>query len=238
MATIEVVQRFDGGFTWKHAGNGLLECRSHALRDDDGGVWLVDPLDGAGLDEELEQLGDVVGVIVLFDRHLRSSARLAERYGGRLLVPPGAWRWGSRMPDGAEPIAEHVARCPFEFVSLVQRDRQWLEWALWWQARRILVVPEAVGSAGWFLSRTREPLAVHPILRVVGPPRALTGLELGDEPSLLLLGHGDSIERSVYDTLDLAVTEARRELPWYLLTAPRHAIRWARAAVSAGRASC
>jgi hypothetical protein len=238
VADIEVVDRFDGGISWKHAGAGLLECRSHALVDDDGGVWLIDPLDGAGLDEELEQLGEVVGVLVLFDRHLRSSARLAQRYGARLLAPPGRWRRGNRRPAGAEELATHVEGVPFRFLPIVERDGQWLEWALWWGDRRILIVPEAVGSAQWYRSRSKEPLAVHPVLRIVEPPRTL--LELGDDvrPARLLVGHGDTIDHDAQETLELAVHEARRELAWYALAAPRHAVRFVRAAVGAGRASC
>ena len=238
MATIEVVDRFEGGISWKHAGSGLLECRSHALIDDDGHVWLVDPLDGAGLDEELERLGEVAGVLVLFDRHLRSSARLAQRYGARLLAPPGRWRRGNRRPASAEELADTVEGCPFRFLPVVERDGQWLEWALWWDDRGILVVPEAVGSAEWYRSRSREPLAVHPVLRVVDPPRALLDLGADVHPTRLLVGHGNSIAHDAEETMELAVHEARRELAWYALAAPRHAVRFVRAAVGAGRASC
>jgi hypothetical protein len=240
MATeIEVTTSDDDVLSWRRAGAGLLECRSHALRDADGRVWLVDPLDGAGLDEALEDFGEVAGVIVLFDRHLRSAPTLARRYGARLIVPPGRWRrGGARRPDDAELLAEQLEGCPFRFVPIVEREGQWLEWALWWSERRTLVVPEAVGSAQWYRSRSREPLAVHPVLRVVAPPRSLLDLHLDAEPERLLLGHGDDLDESVHDSLELAVHEARRELPWYALAAPRHAVRFVRAAVGAGRASC
>jgi hypothetical protein len=238
VAAVEVVEARDGIISWSRAGAGLLECRSHALRDADGRVWLVDPLDGAGLDEAIEQLGEVAGVIVLFDRHLRSAPALARRYGARLLVPPGRWRRGSRQPDEAEALAEHVDGCPFRFLPIVERDGQWLEWALWWSERRTLVVPEAVGSAGWYRSRAKEPLAVHPMLRVVGPPRTLLDLGLDAEPELLLVGHGNDVHEAVGDTLELAVREARRELPRYALSMPRHTVRFVRAAIGAGRASC
>lgn len=239
MESIEVAYRFEAGFSWRRAGSGLLECRAHALRDDDGGVWLVDPLDGAGLDDELEALGgEVVGVLVLLDRHLRAAEQVAARYGARLVVPPGRWRRGHSAPDGAEELAERLDGCPFRFHPLVERHAQWLEWCLWWPERRLLVVPEAVGSASWYRSRSREPLAVHPILRVVAPPRALVELQLDPQPELLLVGHGDPVPGPVGDTVELAVSEARRELPWYLLAAPRHTVRWIRAALGVGRASC
>lgn len=233
---LEVRHRFDGGLSWGRAGNGLLECRSHALRVGDD-VWLIDPIDGAELEEMLAELGgEVVGVIVLLDRHLRDSVAVAARHDARLLVPPGQWRRGHPAPDDAEQIAADVSECPFSFTPIVERSGQWLEWALWWPERRVLVVPEAVGTPAYYLSRSREPLAVHPVLRVIAPPHALAALDV--EPDLLLVGHGQPLERSVRAAIELAVEESRRELPWYLLTAPRHLVRWGRAAVGLGRASC
>ncbi|MCW2923958.1 MAG: hypothetical protein JWM98_1362 [Thermoleophilia bacterium] len=238
MALANVTHRFDGGFSWARSSSGLLECRSHALRDADGGVWLVDPFDGTGLDEELEALGgDVVGVIVLLDRHIRDSVALARRYGARLLAPPGRWRRGHPRPQDAEALrAEGIDACPFTFTPIIQREGQWLEWSLWWPERAVLVVPEAVGTPDYYRSRAREPLAVHPVLRVAGPPHGLVAP--GTEPQLLLVGHGDAVEADVAGTIELAIGEARRELPSFLLAAPRHAVRFVRAAVGVGRASC
>lgn len=238
MADAVITHRFDGGFSWARATAGLLECRSHALRDEDGGVWLVDPFDGTGLDEELEVLGgDVVGVVVLLDRHLRDCVELARRYGARLVAPPGRWRRGHPRPVDAEALrSEGIDDCPFTFTPLVEREGQWLEWSLWWPAQRILVVPEAVGTPSYYRSRAREPLAVHPVLRMLAPPRALAALDV--EPRMLLVGHGDAVVGDVAATIDIAVDEARRELPSYLLASPRHLVRFARAAVGIGRASC
>lgn len=236
---IQVDYRFDGGFSWRRAGSGLLECRSHAMCDDEGRTWLFDPLGGVGLDEELDQLGgEVAGVIVLLDRHIRDSEMLAHRYGARLLVPPGRWRRGHAPPPDAESLADEVQGCPFRFSPLVERGGQWLEWAAWWSERRILVVPEAVGTASYYRSRLREPLAVHPVLRLVAPPRSLLELPTEEAPELLLVGHGPPLDRQVDASVELAVGESRRELPWYLVAAPRHVVRWARAGIGLGRASC
>ena len=233
---LEVRYRFDGGLYWGRAGNGLLECRAHALRDGDD-VWLIDPIDGAELEATLAELGgSVVGVIVLLDRHVRDAVAVAARHDARLLVPPGQWRRWHAAPAGAEQLATHVDDCPFVFASIVERPGQWLEWSLWWPEPRVLVVPEAVGTPSYYLSRSREPLAVHPVLRIIAPPHSLAQLDV--DPSLLLVGHGQPLERSVHAAIEIAVDESRRELPWYLLTAPRHLVRWGRAAVGIGRASC
>lgn len=236
---VEVTERFGSGFTWRRSGPGLLECRSHALRDADGRTWLVDPFDGAGLDEELEALGgDVGGVVVLLDRHLRDAVALGRRYRVDLHVPPGRWRRGHPAPARSLPLEPAIEGCSFEFTRLVQRQGQWLEWAMWSPHDRVLVVPEAVGSASWYRSRWREPLAVHPLLRVIDPPHALAELARERPIDRLLVGHGPSLGSGAQVDVELAVGEARRELPWLAAAAPRHAVRWARAAIGGSRASC
>jgi hypothetical protein len=62
---------------------------SHALAQD-GDVWLVDPVDVAGLDALLAPLGTVRGVLQLLDRHARDCAALARRHGAPHIVTPPA----------------------------------------------------------------------------------------------------------------------------------------------------
>jgi len=231
---IEVAHRWDHGCSWKLQGAGQLACRSHALRDLDGRVWLVDPIDGIGLDALLAELdGDVVGVIVLLDRHLRDAESLASRHECRLLVPPGRWRPGHPAPAAAERIAGEVAACPFRFLPLVVRPGQWLEWALWWPDQRVLVIAEAAGSANYYLASAQERLAIHPMLRVLGPPTALADASMEPEPELLLMGHGDAVEGTdIEQLLTGAVEAARRTLPAYAVRsaalAAREASSWIR----------
>jgi len=237
MPAIEITARFDQGFSWGHAGHGLLECRSHALRDADGHIWLIDPLDGEGLDAALVELGgDVAGVIVLLDRHFRASVEIAERHGARMLVPPGKWgKFGVHF-EHAETYHASALDCPFTFLPVIEKQGQWIEYALWWSEERVLVVPEALGTASYYRSRAKEPLAVHPVLRVLAPPRRLVGV--APEAELLLVGHGESMHGAIAESIALAVGEARRELPFYALAAPRHAVKWARAMFGMGRSSC
>ncbi|MCW2959697.1 MAG: hypothetical protein JWM90_84 [Thermoleophilia bacterium] len=212
---VAVTHRFPRGISWTRGGPALLECRSHALVDDDGGVWLVDPIDGPGLDAELAPLGRVVGVIVLLDRHLRDAPAVARRHGARLLVPPGRWR--RAVPDGAEPIREQVVGCPFHFAPVVERDRQWLEQLLWWPQQGVLVVAEAVATLDAYRA-SAEAIGVHPLLRV-RPPVALRDARL--RPTLLLVGHGDPVERDATPSLLRALTRARRDLPLLFVALPR-----------------
>ena len=77
-AEIGAVTEWNGGFSWIAHPEEDAERASHALATDDG-VWVVDPVDAAGLDEALGGLGDVAGVVVLQDRHTRRGGRGATR---------------------------------------------------------------------------------------------------------------------------------------------------------------
>ena len=167
-----------------------MQRASHALLDD-GGVWLIDPVDAEGLDERLAELGPVRGVIQLLDRHPRDGAALAARH---------------RVPLHALPH-EGVPGAPFTTIVLADR-RWWREVALWWPERRALVVAEAVGTAPYFLVPGRR-IGLHPVMRLA-PPRKLGALE----PEHLLPGHGTPVSGpDVADELRWAIAHSRRDLP-------------------------
>jgi hypothetical protein len=92
---------------------------------------------------------------------------------------------------------------------------KWVERALWWPARRTLVVAEAVGATPWFTVRD-EPLGVHAFLRPL-PPKALEGFA----PEHLLVGHGPGVEGdAARHGLRRALGRARRDLPRWLMELP------------------
>ena len=141
------------GLSWLADDGEKMERACHAIVTDNG-VWVIDPVDVAGLDDRLAELGEPIGVIQLLDRHDRDCAAVAERLG----VPH------HRLPFAGVPDS------PFEVIRVVD-NRFWKEAALWWPDRRALVVAEAVGSAAYFRAGS-EPLGVHPMLRPT-PPRRL-----------------------------------------------------------------
>ncbi len=149
----------------------FMERCSHALVED-GRVWLVDALDGEGVEERIRALGEPAAVIQLLDRHGRDCAALAARLG----VPHHALAVGA---------------APFEAVPVVTRKR-WREIALWWPERRVLVCADALGTARYFRG-PGERLAVHPLLRLA-PPKRLRGLE----PERVLVGHGRGADGAAY----------------------------------------
>lgn len=187
------------GFGWIAATPGYMQRASHALVDE-GRVWLVDPVDVEELNERIRAVGKPVGVIQLLDRHGRDCAALAERYGIPLHQLPFSGVIGS----------------PFDVRRSVDLPH-WREAALWWPARRTLIVADALGTASYFLA-SGERLAVHPLLRLV-PPRSLAGLE----PEHVLCGHGEGVHGAeATAALVGALSTSRRGIPRWLVGLMRH----------------
>ncbi len=185
------------GFGWIATEPALLRRASHALRAD-GRVWVVDPVDGPGVEARIRALGDPAGVVQLVDRHARDGVALA----GRLGVPH------HRLPFAG------VRGAPFEPIAVLDVPG-WREVALWWPDERVLVCTEALGTATHFRAPD-ERLAVHPFLRLY-QPRALRDMARRLAPEHVLVGHGEGVHgEEAGPALRLAVTHARRETPRWL----------------------
>lgn len=173
-----------------------MERGSHALADD-GRVWLIDPVDDAEALAKAAQLGAPAAVVQLLDRHNRDCAKIAARLDVPHLKVPGA------VPDS-----------PFETLRVV-RNRFWREAALWWPARRALVVAEVLGTAPAF-ALGDGAVGVHPMVRLT-PPGSLRGLD----PEFLLVGHGPPVSgASVPADVDRAIARSRWDAPKLVLKLP------------------
>jgi hypothetical protein len=182
---VEAVDEFDSGFGW--IADEFMERCSHALVVD-GHVWLIDPLDGQGVEERVREAGQPAGVVQLLARHNRDSAALAERLGVRLHVVP-------RQAIGS-----------FSFIPIERGP--WHEVALWWAERRVLVAADALGTAAYFLG-TGDRLAVNPLLRFLPPRKELGALH----PDVILCGHGRGVLSEADAALHEALSSARRRFP-------------------------
>jgi hypothetical protein len=172
-----------------------MERAFHALVDD-GRVWLVDPLDGPEI-EDAVALGEPAGVLQLLDRHNRDCAEIAARLG----VPH------LKVPDS-------VPGSPFEAIPAVRIPR-WQETALWWPARKALIVAEVL-AANPMHTGGEQRVGMHLFLRPL-PPSSLRGYE----PEHLLLGHGRGVHGpGAAADLETAYTRARRDLPHVLRRLP------------------
>jgi hypothetical protein len=177
---------FDGGFGW--IVDEFMERCSHALVED-GRVWVIDAVDGDGVEERIRAAGTPAGVVQLLDRHNRDCAALAARLGVRHHV----------VPNGSLG--------PFACIA-VKKSHSWNEIALWWPDRRVLVCADALGSAQYFRAGD-ERLAVHPLLRV-RPPRPQLGAL---QPQIILCGHGEGVLEDAGVALREALSTSRRRIP-------------------------
>jgi hypothetical protein len=183
----------DFALGWIAPEPAFMQRCSHALAAD-GKVWLVDAVDGDGVEKRIRELGEPAGVIQLLDRHGRDCATLAQRL---------------RVPLHRVPLAV-VPGSPFRPVTIL-RSRYWKEIALWWQERQVLVCGDALGTAPYYLA-PRERLGVHPLLRLV-PPQRLGGLE----PAHVLVGHGEGVHEDAAAAMDEALSTSSRRIPRWLL---------------------
>jgi hypothetical protein len=184
----------DLGMSWVVAEP--MARASHALADD-GRVWLVDPVDDPDALAAATALGEPAGVLQLLDRHARDCRQIAERLGVAHL----------RVPDA-------VPESPFEIVPVLDLPG-WREVALWWPARRALIVAEALGTAPAFAVGD-GPVGVHPMLRLLSPK----GLK-GFGPEHLLVGHGPPVSGpEIGEQVDRAIDHAGRDVPKLLLKLP------------------
>ena len=186
-----MVDEFESGFGWQADAPEYVERTSHAVASG-GEVWLFDPVDVDGLDERVREFGKPAAVVQLLDRHKRDCLTIAERLGVPLLITP-------RDAYGAI--------WPIRTVWVPG----WHEVAVHFSEQRVLVVGDALGTAGYFRA-PGERLAVHPLLRAV-PPRKLGTLA----PLHVLCGHGAGIHgEEAPRALDEALRTARRRVPQWL----------------------
>ncbi len=185
---------FDGGFGW--IVDEFMERCSHALVAD-GRVWLIDPLDGDGVEDRNRAAGDAAGVIQLLDRHNRDCAILAARLG----VP--------------HHVVPRVAIAPFQFIP-IRMGRFWKEVALWWRERRVLVFADVLGTPDYLLAG-RERLGVHPLLRLRPPRKQLGAIH----PVAILCGHGAGLFDEAGAALREALSTSRRRIPGQAASAVR-----------------
>jgi hypothetical protein len=182
------------GLTWV-VDDPLLRA-SHALVHE-GRVWFVDPVDAPEAMERAAALGEPAGVLQLFMAHPRDGAAIAQRLNIPHHVLPDV------LPD-----------TPFSVIDLDLGP--WKERALWWPETNGLVIAESVGTATHY-AVGNGPAGTHFLRRLVPPTRLKPFL-----PEHLLVGHGKPIHGgdAAAALLD-ALNRSRRELPLFVLHAPR-----------------
>jgi hypothetical protein len=171
-----------------------------------GGCLVCDPVDAPGLDEALAGIGPVLGVCRLLDRHGRDSDAIAARHAAPLATP--------------DEITSLAAFAGIEAHQLYRAHR-WNEWALWIAERRLLVVPEALGTIPYFLARPGDRLGMHPLARLRPPRIQLAWLD----PDTIAVGHGEPVIGQAGHELARVLARARVDLPRAVVTMLRLALR-------------
>lgn len=191
--------------SWTHPSPPWMQRAGHAVLAG-GGVWLIDPPDGEGLDAAVAELGaPVAGVFQLLDRHPRDCDAVAQRFGVPLLRAP--------LPGATAG--------PFTVVPLWHLP-VWKEDALWDEATATLVVPEALVGAPDFAA-PGETVGVHPARRLL-PPTVLK--PYAGRVEHLLLGHGDALHgEDARAAMRDAFAGSRTRLPKLLVAQVGRAVR-------------
>jgi hypothetical protein len=182
------------GISWTEGG--AVVRTAHAVADD-GRVWLIDPYEDEEALDAAAALGEPASVIQLLDRHNRDCEAIAARLGIPL----------QRLPERAPDT-------PFEVVPVISRWG-WNEVALWWEEQRALFVAEAIGTAATFALGRRA--GVHPLLRLTPPRSQLQRFR----PTMLLVGHGETIETGGAAALAEALGHARSDVPRLVTSVPK-----------------
>ncbi|ELZ47184.1 hypothetical protein C464_09642 [Halorubrum coriense DSM 10284] len=208
------IDRYDSGVGWIAYPDEVMERASHAFavaneEADEDDVWVVDPVDAPGVDDLLDELGTVAGVVIGLDRHVRDSAAVAERHD----VPVYVAEWMTGVTEDLGPDVEierfgsRLADTGFEAIRI--RDSSLPPWQeVGFFDGETLIVPESLGSGSYFRG-DRERLGVHPMLRITPPTSALSGLD----PERVLVGHGVGVHERAAVALEDALSDSRRKAP-------------------------
>ena len=212
------LRRWDGGLSWLAFPEETAVRSSHAVRDDDGGVWVFDPLDAGNVHDALADLGPVAGVAVLSAYHARDAAAFADRYD----VPVSLPRWLSRVEARVDAPVE---RFDGELAETGFRVREyaplpgWSEAIAYRRADGTLYAPDTLGTAPVFTVED-ERLGLYLLQRLVAPK-----FLLGYDPERILVGHGEGVFEHAAAALEDAVENGTRRLPRALLENGREQAR-------------
>ncbi|WP_137288945.1 hypothetical protein [Natronorubrum halophilum] len=207
------IDEFDGGFGWLAHPQEIGMRASHALVGDRDRVWLFDPLEAFGIEDELETFGEVAGVVVCSDYHARDAGTFARRYDVPVFVPP----WNDRVPSQLEDVSLEIVDGEIGTSGFSIREASpfpgWSEAIAYRRSDATLYVPDLLGTAPLYLAGD-ERLALYLLCRLTPPTAAFAGIA----PERILVGHGTGVFDDATGSLATAFESSRRGFPRALLT--------------------
>jgi len=211
-ADLHEIDRFDRGVGWIAYPGEAMERASHAIavpneESETDDVWVFDPVDAPGVDDLLADLGTVAGVVIGLDRHKRDSAAIANRHDVPVYVADWMTGVAEELDAPVERFGSRLADSGFEAFRI--RDSMLPPWQeVGFFDGETLIVPESLGSASYFRG-DRERLGVHPMLRLMPPIEALSGLN----PERVRVGHGVGVDERAALAVEDALSGSRRKAP-------------------------
>lgn len=206
-----LVDEWDGGFGWLAHPDETVRRASHAVVGEDGGVWLLDPLDAPGIEAEIDALGDVAGVAVCSSYHARDATAFATRYDVPVSVPEWMDRVGSRIDAPLERYAGELGASGLR-VREARPLPGMCEAIAYRRSDGTLYAPDLLGTAPLYTVGD-ERLGVYLFCRPVPPTDAFAGTD----PERVLVGHGTGVFDDAAGALETALATARRGFPRALL---------------------
>ncbi|WP_267640686.1 hypothetical protein [Haloarchaeobius amylolyticus] len=207
-----VVDEFDGGVGWLAHPDEEGKRTSHAIRGDDGRVWLFDPIDAEGIEDVYADLGEVAGVAVCSSWHARDAATFARRHDVPVYAPTWLGRVGDLLDAPIERYEGELGTSGFA-VRRVDPLPGWQEAVCFRASDRTLYVPDVLSTAMKSCVGD-ERIGLFLFARFF-PPRAA----FADwHPDRILVGHGTGVFEDADAALQDALAGARRRLPRGLLT--------------------
>ncbi|MFC7058040.1 hypothetical protein [Halovenus salina] len=202
----EIVGRWDDAFSWIARPTEGGQRASHAVRTDEG-VWVLDPLDAPGIDDHLNELGEVAGVAVLSCYHARDAGAFARRHDVAVHIP----EWMGRVAERVDGPVERYALAPGTntgFRTLSCRPFPgWQEVFLYHTPSDTLVTPDSLGTTDQNCIHD-ERLGLVTLCRL-RPPDQLRGLE----PDRVLVGHGEPVTEKPAAALERALDTGPSSFP-------------------------
>lgn len=204
------IDRWEGGVGWVAHPEETMQRASHALATDEG-VWIVDPVDAEGIDDLIAEFGEVRGVVVLSNHHLRDAPAVAARHDVPVYLPSQMTGVAERIDGPVGRIENGATLGEYELIEVAHSGSDfWQEWALY--DGETLVCSESVSGAP-YCTVGDERLGVMPMRRLSPPRDALAGLE----PKRVFSGHGAGVQTEATVALQEALRTSRRGFPRALL---------------------
>jgi hypothetical protein len=203
----EILDRYETGIGWLAHPNETGRRTSHAVVGEDGGVWLIDPINAPGINEKLSTLGDVCGVIVCSNYHVRDADVFAARHDIPVYCPSWLSRAASKLEAPIEPKTETIGTSGFE-LHRCRPFPGWSEAVAYRKSDETLYVADVLGTSTLF-TVGEERLGMYLLCRIAPPRTVFEGLS----PQRILVGHGPGIFENASAALRTALDGARRRLP-------------------------